>query len=80
MTVQEAATRLGISTAAVRALIRAGELPHYRPTLNGRRVVLDAADVEAHWQKCRQEGATRSEYVGHFVTLDCPTPFARRRA
>jgi excisionase family DNA binding protein len=60
MNIIEAAHRLGISTGAVRALIRAGAIPHHRPTLGGRRIVLDAADVEAHYARCRREGAMPS--------------------
>jgi excisionase family DNA binding protein len=79
MTVKEAAARLGISSAAVRALIRAGELPRYRPTLNKRKLVLDPADVEAHCKASRREGSAEPDFVPRHVVLDCEHPFARRR-
>jgi len=57
MTIAEAARRLGISPAAVRTLVRDGILAHYRPTAGGRKIVLDEADVEAHRERSRREGA-----------------------
>jgi excisionase family DNA binding protein len=57
MTIPEAAARVGISPDAVRQLVRAGALAHYRPTLGGRKIVLDAADVEAYWAGCRRSGS-----------------------
>jgi excisionase family DNA binding protein len=77
VTIREAATRLGISAAAVRALVRSGVLPHYRPSLGGRRIVLDAADVERHRVASRREGSLAGIGLSR-VSLDCPAPFGRR--
>jgi excisionase family DNA binding protein len=55
LTIAQAADRLGISPAAVRALVRAGKLRHYRPTLGGRRVVIAEADVMAHLEASQRQ-------------------------
>lgn len=76
MTVAEAATRLGISPSAVRTLVAAGKLPHHRPTLGGRRIVLAEADVERYWAETRHHGSMPSRPL-RYVSLDCKYPFAR---
>jgi excisionase family DNA binding protein len=77
LTISEAATALGISPAAVRDLVRSGVLPHHRPTLSGRRVVLAEADVRAHWERTRHQGMRRVEGLTR-LSLDPNTkPFGR---
>ena len=52
LSVQEAAPILGVSVFMVRALIRRRAVPYYRV---GRRIVLDAEDLERYLRQHRVE-------------------------
>ena len=52
LSVQEAAPILGVSVFMVRALIRRRAVPYYRV---GRRIVLDAEDLERYLRQHRGE-------------------------
>ena len=52
LSVEEAAPILGVSVFMVRALIRQRAVPYYRV---GRRIVLDAEDLERYLRKHRGE-------------------------
>jgi excisionase family DNA binding protein len=52
LSVEEAAPILGVSVFMVRALIRQRAVPYYRV---GRRIVLDAEDLERYLRKHRVE-------------------------
>ena len=52
LSVQEAAPILGVSVFMVRALIRRRAVPYYRV---GRRIVLDAEDLERYLRRHRVE-------------------------
>jgi excisionase family DNA binding protein len=69
MTIKEAAAAMRISTAAVRALVKAGKVPHVRPTLGGRRVLLRSADVAAHVERCTVMGDAHAEPVLKWIKL-----------
>lgn len=78
LSIAQAADRLGISPAAVRALVRAGRLRHYRPTLGGRRVVIAEADVAAHLEASQRQGIAVDIPLSR-VSLDPSVrPFGRR--
>lgn len=55
MTIDEAATVLGVSGSKVRQLCQQRKLRHYRV---GRKYVLDLADVEAYRESCRVDPVT----------------------
>jgi excisionase family DNA binding protein len=69
LTAKEAAAAMRISTAAVRALVKAGKIPHVRPTLGGRRVLLRPADVERHLERSTIMGNANAEPVLKCVKL-----------
>lgn len=53
MTVKEAAARLRLSPDSIYAMVRNGILPARRLGPKGGKIVLDPADVEAHWDASR---------------------------
>lgn len=49
--VKQAAQFLGIGKTAMYDLLAIGKIRHYRPV--GYHIVIDAADVKAHWRESR---------------------------
>jgi excisionase family DNA binding protein len=77
MTVKQAADVLGISAGAVYLLVDAGRLPHMRPSLGGRRIVLDEADVVAYRESCRKLGAPSSWNDDDVSRFSRPQPLSK---
>jgi excisionase family DNA binding protein len=81
MTVREASKLLGVSASEVYHLVDRGRIPHYRPSVSGRRIVLDEADVTAYRESCRRLGSPSGEvsstYLQNAARFSGPQPISK---